>query len=386
MSREKQKIMIIDDEQAVLDAFKRSFFPFRDLWEITFVDRGEDAWEKIRDGDYSVVVSDVYMPGVDGLELLHRIHQSETTRDIPVIMITGKFDSEIRKLAMEGGAADLIAKPINTSQLVDRIATQIDTKNRIDQLKVTNTNLLNRLHDQEAVISHSQIQILSCLGNIAESCDRAPGHHVARVGYYSVAIAQEYGLDPKRITQLSLAAPLHDVGKIGIPDKILQKRSALTEDEETVFRRHCILGKQILQRPSAALTPWLSLCGDKITFDGNEESVLHLAAMIALSHHENWDGSGYPIGLKGEEIPLPARIVAYADQYDILTAVLPGEVKHSHEEAVEMISKLAGQQFDPGLLDAFLAVQDEIHQIKEQFKDHLQLIPEVQEVIYSLSK
>ena len=380
----KHQVMIIDDEQSVLDAFRRLFFSFRDQWNFTFIDQAKDAWEEIRNGDYSVVVSDIYMPGMNGLELLKHIHENEATRDIPVIMITGKFDTQIRKKAMEGGAADLIVKPVNANELIQRISTQIDTKNRIDQLKVTNTDLLAKLHDQELTISRNQLQILSCLGNIAESCDRAPGNHIARVGYYSVAIAKEYGWDPKLVSLLSLAAPLHDVGKIGVPDKILQKRGTLKDDEEIVFRRHCILGKQILQRPSTALTPWLSLSGESLSLslEDDDQNVLNMAAMIALSHHENWNGSGYPIGLQMEEIPLPARIVAYADRYDAMTAVLPGETKYTHEEAIEAITELAGRELDPGLLDAFLRAQGEIREIREKFKDRLQLIPEVQEMVY----
>ncbi|MGD9126421.1 MAG: response regulator [Planctomycetia bacterium] len=382
MTQKKQQVIIIDDEPSVLDAFKRLFFSFRDHWDFTFVDQGEDAWDKIQGGDYSVVVTDVYMPGMNGLELLKLINENETTRDIPVIMITGKFNTQIRKKAMEGGAADLIVKPVNANKLVERISIQLETKNRIDQLKLTNTDLIQKIHDQELKISQHQIQILSCLGNIAESCDRAPGNHIARVGYYSVAIAQAYGWDPLLISQLSLAAPLHDVGKIGIPDKINQKRGKLTDDEEAVFSRHCILGKQILQRPSTALTPWLSLSGDSFLLQEDDESVLNMAGIIALSHHENWNGSGYPIGLKGEEIPLPARIVAYADRYDLLTSILPGEVGCNHEEAVQLLSKQAGRELDPDLLDAFQNAQDEICDIKDKLQDRLELIPDVPEVVY----
>ena len=248
--------------------------------------------------------------------------------------------------------------------------------------KSKDLDLLDEFHSQEPAITRSQIQIFSCLGNIAESCDRAPGNHVARVGFYSVSIAQKYGWPARLVSQLALAAPLHDIGKVGVPDKIIQKRGELQEDEEIVFRRHCILGKQILQSPSKALTPWLGLEGESISFEGEDREVLDMAAMIALSHHESWDGSGYPIGLKGEEIPLPARIVAYADHYDVLTAVLPGEVEHTHEEAVQVIVNLAGKQFDPGLLDSFLAAKHLIRDTKEHFQDHLQLVPEMFEVVY----
>lgn len=382
MKSKKQQILIVDDEPAVLESFERSFFAVRDQWDFTFVDQAEAAWTKIQNGNYSVIVSDVYMPGLSGLELLRRIHKNEATRDIPVIMITGRFDTKVRKLAMEGGAADLIVKPVDTDQLLSRIATQMETKSRIDQLKVTNSILLEKMQDQDLGLSLSQIQILSCLGNIAEACDRAPGNHITRVGYYSVAIAQHYGWDSKLVTQLSLAAPLHDVGKIGMPDKILQKRSNLSEDEMSVFQRHCFLGKRILQRPSAALIPWLSLGGDEISFGTGNQNVLNMAAIIALSHHENWDGSGYPIGLKGEEIPLPARIVAYADHYDILTAVLPGEEEYSHQEAVDIITKLAGRQFDPTIFGSFLAAQDTFCEIKNKFQDDLQLIPDSSERLF----
>lgn len=245
-----------------------------------------------------------------------------------------------------------------------------------------NLEIPGTVSSREHEISHGQLQILNCLGNIAESCDRAPGNHVARVGFYSVSIAKKYGWPARLVSQLALAAPLHDLGKAGVPDKIIQKRGELEEDEEIVFRRHCILGKQFLQQPSKALTPWLGLEGENISFEGDGREVLDMAAAIALSHHENWDGRGYPRGLKAEEIPLAARMVAYADHYDVLTAVLPGEVEHTHEEAVQVIENLAGKQFDPHLLDSFLAAQHLIRDTKDHFQDHLQLVPERFEVVY----
>ncbi|MEN6458805.1 MAG: HD domain-containing phosphohydrolase [Thermoguttaceae bacterium] len=380
----KKQILIVDDDQFVLNALRRALLDQGDDWSVTFVRHPEAAWEALLDMAYDAVVTDLNMPGMSGLELLERMHHFDKTKDVPVVVLTGMNDRDLKARAIESGAADLLNKPVDAGLLVARLRSVLQMKSYQDGLRATNDQLANKIERQDIDLVQSRMNIICRLGMAAEFRDEDTGNHVIRVGCFSRAVAAALDMPQSFLQMLLLAAPLHDIGKIGIPDSVLLKPGPLNDEEWTVMQRHCEIGESILREQSKVMMPLLDWYGDDAAAMRlamtNPDPVLEMAGTIALTHHEKWDGGGYPRQLVGEAIPVESRIVAVADVFDALTSRRPYRPARPEEEALTIMANTVGTHFDPWVHAAFLRALPEIRAIRERFADELLVTAEMEGV------
>ena len=289
-----------------------------------------------------IILLDVMMPSIDGYEVCRRLKADYATQRIPVIFITAMNEIEDETHGFDLGAVDYISKPVSPSVVRSRVRTHLHL---YDQRRHLIEMVRQRTHELE----ETRLQIIRRLGRAAEFKDDETGYHVIRMSHYSRMLGMAAGMPEYRAELLFNAAPMHDVGKIGVPDGILQKPGPLTQDEWTVVRRHPAIGAGIIGR--------------------HNNELLEMARVIALTHHEKWDGSGYPRGLKGEAIPLVGRIVAIADAFDALTNVRPYKAAWPVEEAIGYLQREAGRHFDPKLVPKFIAMRPQIEAIMAQYSE-----------------
>jgi putative two-component system response regulator len=379
VDRMKKNILIVDDDQRMLDSLRRTLYRQSDDWDVTFVPQPEAAWDALLQTAFDAVVTDIRMPGISGLELLDRIRQSEKTKDVPVVVLTGLNDRGLKEEALERGAVDLINKPIDTGQLIARLRSVLKTKSYEDDLRMNNDALVEKVQRQGVDLAQSRMSIVCRLGMAAEYRDEDTGNHVIRVGCFSRAIAVSLGMPRTFLEMLLLAAPLHDIGKIGIPDRVLLKPGPLDEKEWEIMRRHCEIGECILHEQSKTMVPlfdWYAIEPPAMRHSlENRDPVLEMAALVALTHHEKWDGSGYPRGLAGEAIPVESRIVAVADVFDALTSDRPYRTARTEDEALAIMDAGSGTHFDPKVYEAFIKALSEIRSIRDRFADDVVVFP-----------
>ncbi|HEY2249568.1 MAG TPA: HD domain-containing phosphohydrolase [Planctomycetaceae bacterium] len=368
---EKPNIVFVDDDSHVHDGFRRVLRNQRDTWSMNFATSAHEALQLVEAGGVDTVVTDVMMPVKSGLDLLEEMQADEDTRSIPVIVVTGSSDHDLKCRALDLGATDLLAKPVDRAELLARLRSSLRLKACHDEIRICNRTLQSKVAARTAELANSRVEMIWRLAKLAEMRDEDTGNHVVRVSHYCRAIAETMGLDCPYVEQLFLTSPLHDVGKITIPDAILHKPGTLTADEWAIMRAHCKLGAEILRRDIAGpgrVVDWyetsVSLLGT-----GEDDSLLDAAASIALTHHERWDGGGYPNRLAGEQIPLQSRIVAVADCYDALCSARPYKPAFSHEQARALLEKEAGLHFDPEVLAAFLRAADAFQAVRADFAD-----------------
>jgi len=288
-----------------------------------------EAIEFIQNHSVDIVVTDYVMPQINGLELLDTIMSFDP--NLYTILVTAEREGALMSVALEKGATDFLTKPIKPYELRPKIK---------NLLRLRNAKRLVKIREKEMILR---------LSKTAEYKDTDTGRHIERVGMYSELLAKSYGLNRSQSEVIMLAAPLHDVGKISVPDHILRKSAKLDPDEWKIMQQHTIIGYKI--------------------FEDTEISLLKCAGLIALYHHEKWNGQGYPVGLTGDDIPLEARIVAIADVFDALTMKRPYKEPWPLEKAFDLIKKEQGKHFDPELVDIFLKNEDKIRKICLNFQD-----------------
>ncbi len=311
-----------------------------------------------------LILLDIMMPGMDGYEVCQRLKADVATRDIPVIFLTAKIQVEDEQKGFAVGAVDYITKPISIPILLARVATQLQLKEARDQLKNQNAILEEKVAQRTKELQISQDISILAMSSLAEIRDNETGNHIRRTQYYVKYLAEQMArvdkyadlLDSRTIELLFKSAPLHDIGKVGIPDRILHKPARLDDDEFEIMKTHAQLGADAIMEAE-------SLLGNK------ETSFLVFAREITACHHEKWDGSGYPTGLKGEEIPLSARLMAVADVYDALISRRVYKPAFSHEKAVALILQGRGTHFDPDIIDIFETMTDAFKAIAQRFSD-----------------
>ncbi len=353
-SKSKPKILVVDDEERNLRLMEAMLIPLG--YEVILAWDGIEALERVREIPPDVILLDVMMPKMDGFEVARQLKAGEETKIIPVVMVTALREVEDRVKALEVGADDFLSKPVDKSELIATVNSQL-------KVKAYNDHMLNHQKELEAEVAQrteqlrqafEKIKVASLdtiyrLSRAAEHKDKDTGAHIQRMSRFSAAVARQMGLDDSTVEAILYAAPMHDVGKIGIPDLILIKPGRLAPDEWEIMKQHSIFGVQILE--------------------GSDAESLKLAEVIALTHHEKWDGSGYPKGLKGSAIPLAGRITAIADVFDALISKRPYKEPFPLEKSFIIIKEGRGNHFDPQVVDAFFIVEDEILSIKEKYKD-----------------
>lgn len=338
---EKQTILIVDDTPANLDVLAGIL---KQDYKLKVATNGAKALQLSQiTPPPDLILLDIMMPGMDGYTVCRHLKDDPRTARIPVVFVTAKGEVEDETHGFELGAVDYITKPVSPPIVRARVRTHLDLYDQeryLDGLVAERTKALEK----------TRLQIIRRLGRAAEFKDNETGMHVVRMSHYSQLIAKHLGM-PEHYCDLILeSSPMHDIGKIGIPDKVLQKPGRLNEIEWEEMKRHPEIGGMIL--------------GD------HDSELLKMARVIALTHHEKWDGSGYPNGLKGEEIPLEGRIVAVADVFDALTTERPYKAAWPVEEAVGLMKKESGYHFDPELVELFLANLEEVLEIRQRYAEN----------------
>ncbi|MBF0561703.1 MAG: two-component system response regulator [Alphaproteobacteria bacterium] len=316
-----------------------------------------------------LILLDVMMPEVDGYEACRRLKAEPLTADIPIIFVTALNDSGFETQGFALGAVDYITKPISPTVTRARIKTHLENKKAREYLSNCNQMLGRLVAERTYELSVTQDITILALASLAETRDNETGNHVRRTQQYVRLLAQQLRhhprfkafLDPQTIELLFKSAALHDIGKVGIPDAILLKPGQLINEEFAIMKRHSEYGRDAILAAERALLD--SGTGDQTT------SFLRLAREITYGHHEKWDGGGYPEGLRGEAIPIPARLMAVADVYDALISRRVYKPPFSHEKAVAIIAEGAGHHFDPDVIAAFLAIDQEFHAIAVKLAD-----------------
>ncbi|WP_426360256.1 response regulator [Pseudocolwellia sp. HL-MZ19] len=321
------KVLIVDDEPTNLRVLKEIL---ANSYRLSFAKNGEDTLNIVEKDRPDLILLDVMMPGMTGFEVCKKLKSEEKTKGIPIIFVTALSDETDETMGFEVGAVDYITKPVSPAVVKARVKTHLSLT-QADELRIT------------------RLQIIQRLGKAAEYKDNETGMHVMRMSYYSQVIALAYGLTKNQAENILNAAPMHDIGKIGIPDNIILKPGKLTDEEFAIMKTHPQIGAEILG-------------------DTNSE-LLCLAKSISLTHHEKWDGTGYPNQLKGEEIPISGRIIALADVFDALTSKRPYKEAWSVEKTMEHIRSQKGKHFDPDLVDVLEEELDKILEIKNTWVD-----------------
>jgi putative two-component system response regulator len=357
---QKHSILIVDDTAENLTLMNGLL---KDLYRTKIANNGERALKIAAESPPDLVLLDIMMPGMDGYEVCRRLKSDARTKEIPVIFLTAKVEVEDEQKGFDVGAVDYITKPISPPIVLARVATQLTLKAAADFLRDKNKYLETEVSKRTREVQVVQDVTIMAMASLAETRDNETGNHIRRTQNYVRALAKKlqahpiYGpqLDEATVEMLYKSAPLHDIGKVGIPDAILLKPGKLTAEEFTVMKTHTTLGRDAI------------LAAEKLL--DAPSSFLKLAREIAHFHQEKWDGSGYPEGLAGESIPLSARLMAVADVYDALISRRVYKPPFPHDKAVAIIREGRDKHFDPHIVDAFLQIEQECHQIAERFAD-----------------
>ncbi len=366
---ELARLLIIDDEPINVRLIEKALRNAGYRQIISHTD-SETAFEMIAAQRPDVVLCDVCMP-VSGMEILRRVVSDPVLIHTPMIMVTASDDESLRSEALELGATDLLSKPLRATELLPRVRNVLLVKSHVAHLLSHSHELERQVRRRTAELLTSRTELIHCLARLAEYRDNETGRHVIRVGRYSGLLARELGLDDETVELIEHAAPLHDIGKIAIPDAILLKEGKLTPEEYEIMQRHVAFGKGAFEPISSHEMRALrshTILGEMMV-NVSTSPLLTMAAQIALTHHERWDGSGYPIGLEGEEIPISGRIVAVADVFDALSNKRPYKPAFPMNKCFTILDEGSGTQFDPNVVAAFKSVRDEILQIRIALAD-----------------
>ena len=336
----------------------------RDHYHVKVANQGEKAL-KIAQGEQppDLILLDIMMPGMDGYEVCRRLKANLHTRDIPVIFLTARADMEDERLGLALGAVDYITKPISPPILLARVATHLALKASADFLRDKSAYLEREVALRTLEVQAIQDVTIMAMTSLAETRDNETGNHIRRTQLYVKALAEHlrdhprfaHVLTDRMVDLLYKSAPLHDIGKIGIPDAILLKPGKLTVEEFEIMKTHTTLGRNAIEEAERRL-------GMRVAF-------LSVSKEIAYSHQEKWDGSGYPEGLKGDAIPVSARLMAVADVYDALISKRVYKPAFPHEQACATIVKGRGTHFDPDMVDAFVAIAQDFLRISQHYPD-----------------
>ena len=352
MEQARAKILVVDDTKTNIEVLEGVL---SEHYDVFVAKNGRKAIEIAEKVHPDLILLDVMMPEMNGYDTLREMRTREDLKNIPVFFLTAKSDNESEQIGLDLGAVDYIAKPFSPTLVLLRVKNQLEYKRQRDHLH-------ELVAEKTADLRRTLKVMLTSLGSLAEFRDPETGEHIKRTQIIVQRLAEKLRSNPKfaetipsneYIDYYATAAPLHDIGKVGIEDEILRKPGKLTDEERAVMRKHPKMGYDVLMSATQEL---------------HDNPMVKIAADIALGHHEQWDGNGYPNGLKGDEIPVGARLMAVADVYDALVSRRPYKEPFPHEVAVAEILGKKGTQFDPDVVDAFIAIADELPETYEKFK------------------
>jgi putative two-component system response regulator len=354
-------ILVVDDTADNLSLMSELL---KDIYKVKVANNGEKALKYVQ-GDHKpdLILLDIMMPGLSGYDVIRELKANPDTRSIPVIFLTAMSAAEDEKKGLEMGAADYVTKPISPPIVLARVKTQLENKAAADFLRDQNVYLETEVTKRTRELSAIQDVTILAMASLAETRDSDTGNHIRRTQYYVKALAEKLQTSPRfvqfltnqTIDMLFKSAPLHDIGKVGIPDRILLKPGRFEPHEFEIMKTHTTLGRDAILHAEKQL--------------GMQVEFLNLAKEIAYFHQEKWDGSGYPTGESGDDIPISARLMAVADVYDALISRRVYKEGMPHEKAVSIIKEGRGSHFDPDIVDAFLDLQNEFRAIAARFAD-----------------
>lgn len=348
---DRKKVLIVDDSDVNLRLI--SILLKNNGFHYELAHNGIEALEKTKEFPPDLIMLDIMMPEMDGYEVCRRLKADPSTQNIPVIMVTALSDKDSRIEGLKAGANDFITKPFDSAELMLRTKNLLKVREFENLLQKHNELLEEEVKKKTYELKESYIDTIYRLTKVAEYKDENTAAHIKRAGYFSAVIARNLGWSDDKITDITYAAPMHDIGKVGIPSEILLKPGKLNKQEFELMKTHTIIGENILK--------------------GSISNIIQMAARIAISHHERWDGLGYPMGLKGEAIPLEGRIYNICDQYDALRSTRPYKKAFTHKEAIRIITEGDGrtmpQHFDPQVLNAFKEAVEEFDRIFETHRE-----------------
>ena len=349
-SLNKELILIIDDEPAnlkLLDKMLRS----QGYQGLVLLGDSREVIERYQTTRPDLILLDINMPHLDGYQVMEQLKALNDPLLPPIVILTAQHDKDFLLRALVGGARDFITKPFDRNELLMRVRNLLDAQlaHRLmyDQKQVLEEMVRTRTEE----LRRTRLQVVQRLGMAAEYRDEETGNHILRMSHISALLARAIGWDEEGCELILHASPMHDIGKIGIPDAILLKPGKLEPNEWDIMKTHTTIGEKLL--------------------DGGDSDLLHLAREIAISHHEKWDGSGYPNGLKGEDIPQAGRIAALADVFDALTSERPYKKAWTIDAAVALIKDNSGKHFDPELVEVFVRELPDVLHIRERFSEPL---------------
>jgi putative two-component system response regulator len=360
-SRNKPTVLIVDDTPENLTVMNGLL---REHYRTKIANNGERALQIAADNPHpDLILLDIMMPGMDGYEVCRRLKRDPRLAAVPVIFLTAKAEIKDEQAGFDVGGVDYITKPISPSIVLARVSTHLKLKAASDFLKDKNAFLETEVQRRTREVQLIQDVTIMAMASLAETRDNETGNHIRRTQNYVLALAKKLkshrrfsaALDDQTIEMLYKSAPLHDIGKVGIPDAILLKPGKLTAEEFEIIKTHTTIGRDTIAAAEKLI-------------DG-PSTFLRLAREIAHYHQEKWDGSGYPEGLRGDAIPVSARLMALADVYDALISKRVYKPPFPHEKAVAIITEGSGRHFDPDVVEAFLMIEGQFRSIAERFAD-----------------
>lgn len=363
------KIMIVDDEPLNIKVV-RKYLQLAGYERFITTTDSPNAFAMIRAEKPDIVLLDVMMPQVSGLQILDAVRTDQALAHLPVLILTASTDQQTKSTALELGATDFLAKPIDASDLVPRVRNALMVKAHQDHLARYSERLEHEVSLRTAELEASRLRVVHCLARAAEYRDDDTGRHVIRVGRYAGILARELGFTEGHAAVIELAAQLHDVGKIGIPDAILLKPGKLTPEEFHIMQEHCEYGRMIIdplpEHHDEARRVQERLRTGPVEYGS---PLLKMAAEIAMTHHERWDGNGYPNELAGDQIPIEGRLTSVADVFDALSSRRPYKPPFALEKCLTILKDGSGTQFDKQIVDALIHRLPDIIQVQGQLAD-----------------
>ena len=345
------RVLIVDDEPHVCQIMAR--WLDAEGYECVLADSGERACRELETGDFALVVCDIMMPGMSGIDLLATAN--EKFRGVAFIMVTAVGDTDTAIRALELGAFGYVIKPLDRSELIINVVNALERRRLLHLSRRYEDQLEAEVRQRTAEVYEREVEIIMRLISASEYRDDETGAHIRRIGLLGAVLAEEAGWEAPAVEQIRLAGPMHDIGKVGIPDAVLLKPGKLTPEEFEVVKTHSEIGARIL--------------------GGSDIPLLAMAGGIAFSHHEKWDGSGYPRAIAGEAIPESARIIAVVDVYDALMSDRVYRPAFPEDEAIAIMTREQGTHFDPDLFERFLRVLPEFHEILGVVESVISLSP-----------